>query len=147
MDKPIVQVVIGVIEHSEYIVVAKQVEDKQQEIQINADNEKDFLLGLWHLPGGKVNEGESLEHAMMREALEEVGAQVSIKRELGIRREEREKAILELHWFYCTTETAEAHPGEDASEATFVPKNEVKGYCAPAVVAQWPESVLEFFQN
>lgn len=47
-------------------------------------NDKDeVLLFSGGLPGGGVEEGETNEQALMRECMEEIGATVSIDRELG----------------------------------------------------------------
>ena len=46
--------------------------------------EKRADYGLWGLPGGAVNAGESVESAVTREVLEETGLRVRIKRLIGI---------------------------------------------------------------
>ncbi|MCX6792833.1 MAG: NUDIX domain-containing protein [Candidatus Falkowbacteria bacterium] len=40
--------------------------------------------GLWNLPAGKVDEGETIEQAAIREAKEEIGYDVELIRKLGI---------------------------------------------------------------
>lgn len=40
--------------------------------------------GKWHLPGGGVLFGESLEHAVLRVALEEIGVRVKVQKILGV---------------------------------------------------------------
>lgn len=67
----LVQVVAGVIikQEGKYLLV--------QEKQPSA-------YGLWNLPAGKVDEGESIEQAAVREAKEEVGYDVELVRKLGV---------------------------------------------------------------
>lgn len=60
----IIQVVVGVLRRSGTVLVAKR-----QTHQSHAN--------YWEFPGGKVNEGESLQAALQRELLEEVGVKVS----------------------------------------------------------------------
>ncbi|MBI4020975.1 MAG: NUDIX hydrolase [Candidatus Aenigmarchaeota archaeon] len=40
--------------------------------------------GLWNLPAGRVDVGETIEHAAVREAKEEVGYDVALGRKLGV---------------------------------------------------------------
>ena len=47
-----------------------------------------FGSGLYSIVGGKVEEGETVEHAVIREVLEETGLQVEIKEKLQIIHEE-----------------------------------------------------------
>lgn len=42
------------------------------------------FLGLWNLPGGHVEYGETVEKAIKREIKEEIGNSVKIKRLLGV---------------------------------------------------------------
>ena len=37
------------------------------------------LAGMWEFPGGKIDEGESHEHALRREIREELGADVEVR--------------------------------------------------------------------
>ena len=44
---------------------------------------KQHLEGFWELPGGKVEPGESLAHALQRELEEELGLQASVGSEIA----------------------------------------------------------------
>ncbi len=57
----------------------------------------------FHLPGGGVEEGESLEEALHREMKEEIGCEVSILQELGVSDEFRTKHGTHqvIHGFVC----------------------------------------------
>jgi ADP-ribose pyrophosphatase YjhB (NUDIX family) len=42
------------------------------------------VYGLWNIPAGHVDKGESIEHAAVREAKEESGLNVALKEKIGI---------------------------------------------------------------
>ena len=60
------------------------------------------LANLWEFPGGKVESGESLESALLREIQEEIGIKISIDDEfLAIDHDYPTKPV-RLHFFNCT---------------------------------------------
>jgi 8-oxo-dGTP diphosphatase len=59
------------------------------------------LPGLWEFPGGKVEQGETLKAALMREIREEVGVNVIVFDQcLSIEHEYPRKSV-KLHFFNC----------------------------------------------
>ena len=56
--------------------------------------EKRSDCGLWGLPGGRLDPGETIEQAAVREVLEETGFQVRITRLLGIYSDPKEGRIV-----------------------------------------------------
>jgi 8-oxo-dGTP diphosphatase len=60
------------------------------------------LEGYWEFPGGKCEEGESLETCLRRELKEELGAEVTIGREIFTTTHEYPEREVELHFFACT---------------------------------------------
>lgn len=49
------------------------VQNEQKQLLISRRQQGKHLAGKWEFPGGKVEQGESLESAMLRELKEEVG--------------------------------------------------------------------------
>ena len=86
-NNPIVHVVVGVLlnENQQVLIALRPVQSHQG--------------GLWEFPGGKVEEGESVECALNREFEEELGLSVLACTELTqIRHEYSDKSVLLDVW-------------------------------------------------
>lgn len=65
-----INVVIGLVEQNEKILLIQR--------------ERGDFIGLWGIPGGKVEECEHLNEAIQREMLEEIGIKMKFERLLGV---------------------------------------------------------------
>ena len=73
--------------------------------------------GRWSIPGGRVEAGESLETAAVREAFEETGVTVRIVREVWcLELADGRGGTYELHDFLAEYVSAEIRAGDDASD-------------------------------
>lgn len=80
-------VVCGVIkEHNQYLI---------------AKRKSNVANGIWEFPGGKVEEKETLEEAIIRELKEELQTDVIVKEKLTVFYDEQEGYCLEIHAFLC----------------------------------------------
>lgn len=62
--------------------------DENKKIALNYYPPKEnYPIGTYNLPGGGVDEGESVESALLRESLEEVGCKIKNVKELGVIKE------------------------------------------------------------
>jgi len=73
--------------------------------------------GLWSVPGGRVEAGESDHSAVRREVAEETGLSVIVGALLGwVERPARAGTYL-IHDYACRTDETELFPGDDAADA------------------------------
>ena len=88
--------------------------------------------GLWSLPGGAVELGESLPAALAREVREETGLSVRVGPLLGVfeRLLKDDQGRLEYHYvlldYLCWADLAAPRAGDDAAEARWVPWGELE---------------------
>lgn len=92
-------------------------------------------VGLWSLPGGGVELGESLAEACAREIREETGVEAEVGPLVGVfeRRLRDEKGRFEYHYvlldYLCHADpAAQPRAGDDAAQAAWVPLEDIDAY-------------------
>lgn len=74
--------------------------------------------GLWSLPGGHVEPGETDKQAVAREVLEETALTVDVGRHLGsVTRTAPGGAVFEIHDYACRVVHGTVQAGGDATDA------------------------------
>lgn len=77
--------------------------------------------GLWSLPGGRVEPGESDPAAVVREVREETGLDVAVGRLIGtVERPGRSGATYDIHDYAATVTGGALRPGDDAIDVRWV---------------------------
>lgn len=93
-------------------VVAAVIERPDGAFLLASRPEGRAYAGWWEFPGGKVEAGESLQHALARELHEELGLSVVNAYPWITREFDYEHARVRLHFFRVTAWTGEPHPHE-----------------------------------
>jgi 8-oxo-dGTP diphosphatase len=98
------------------------------------------LAGYWEFPGGKVQSGEPVEAAAIRECLEETGLRVQVTGEYPGTCYDYEHADVELHFFACavTGRRSELPP-----RFRWVPRLELARYQFPPANAALLERLMK----
>ena len=82
--------------------------------------------GLWSVPGGRVEAGETLAEAVLRELAEETGLEGMCDELIGwVERMGPDHHYVILDFAVTVLEPREPHAGDDAVEAEWVPLDEV----------------------
>lgn len=93
--------------------------------------------GLWSLPGGRIEAGESPEQAVVREVREETGLVVSPGRPVGRLAIPADGVVFDVVDFACALAPPDQHPvaGDDAADVRFVVTEALDDLpCTPGLV-------------
>ncbi len=77
--------------------------------------------GLWSIPGGRIEPGETDAEALVREMLEETGLVVEVGSLIGsVQRPGLEDAVIDIRDYAATVVGGTLRPGDDAADARWV---------------------------
>jgi 8-oxo-dGTP diphosphatase len=77
--------------------------------------------GLWSIPGGRIEPGETDAEAVVREMIEETGLTVQVGRLIGrVRRPGLDGAVIDIRDYAATVTGGTLRPGDDASDARWM---------------------------
>jgi 8-oxo-dGTP diphosphatase len=99
--------------------------------------------GDWEFPGGQVEEGETIPHALEREVFEETGIVVHVKSLVGIYSNTRKPSIVNLD-FICEYVSGEPTTSIESIEVEWVNREEVLSRVKRDAVNKRLKNMLEF---
>ena len=77
--------------------------------------------GLWSIPGGRIEPGETDAEALVREMFEETGLSVEVGRLIGrVQRPGPNGTVIDIADYAATVTGGTLRPGDDAADARWV---------------------------
>ena len=124
--------VVAIIEYRGMVLIGKKISKPDH-----------IFSGGWHIPGGKLEAGESPEQAVRREMLEETGLSVHVSERMAVSVQPDKEVI----WFLCRVEDIDKlKPGDDLVKAKFVSKRQALEMFYERAVRMWPQRVLAYMR-
>lgn len=125
-------VVVAVIYHNNLVAIGKKRSDSTK-----------ALAGKWHIPGGNINDYEPDHLALKREALEELGLEITVRDYIGRSTSLTGKRV---RWYECHSPSPILRPSDDLEDAKWVTLRE-----AYEIVKdqsdRWSSEVLNYFER
>ena len=128
-ETPHYDVVVGIIWHKGRIFIDQRPENG-------------LLGGLWEFPGGKQEDGETLEECLAREIREELGIRVKVKKHFLTVRHAYTHFKITLHSFQCKLLKGTPKP-QKAIDWKWVRPQEMTSYAFPKANKRILEALLE----
>lgn len=104
-----------------------------------------LLSEAWHIPGGRVEKGESSEDTLIREFKEETNLEIVIEKKIATIFNKQTKT--RVYWYLCHPVSFELKPGDDLAEVKFVDKKDALKLCDTKAILLWPNEVMKFFNS
>ncbi len=82
-------------------VVVGYIQNQQKKFIITKRPKEKMLGGLWELPGGKRESGESLKNSLIREIKEELSVDIKVDKKIGVIQHSYSHMKIKLHGYYC----------------------------------------------
>lgn len=102
-------------------------DDRGRILLIRRSEEVEWDPGLWELPGGKAEHGETIQDALAREALEETGLAIEVGDPVHIAQFTKEPFWVTSVTFACEATGGSARLSDEHGELAWVAPEEIAG--------------------
>jgi 8-oxo-dGTP diphosphatase len=99
--------------------------------------------GDWEFPGGQVEEGETIPHALEREVFEETGIVVGVKSLVGIYSNTRKPSIVNLD-FICEYISGESTTSSESIQVEWIDSDKALSLVKREAIYKRLKNMLEF---
>lgn len=99
--------------------------------------------GDWEFPGGQVEEGETIPHALEREVFEETGIVIRVKSLVGIYSNTRKPSIVNID-FTCEYISGEPQTSVESTQVEWVDRGKALSRVKREVIYKRLKNMLEF---
>jgi 8-oxo-dGTP diphosphatase len=86
----------------EIIDVVAAVIKRNNKYLVTQRNKNKYMSLKWEFPGGKVEKGETLKEALLREIKEELSVEIDINMKITKEKYKDEKINIILHYYFCS---------------------------------------------
>lgn len=105
------------------VVVAAAVIIERGRVLLTRRHEGSHLAGMWEFPGGKLEDGESPEEALVRECREECGIEVAVGEVLDVTHHRYPEKDVLLLFYRCELRAGEVRHLQVADHAWVAPSD------------------------